>query len=82
MISLIKCEVFNNWIFHSHPSKSNRIPSQSQKTRGFCVADFATLSDKRRSRSKVGILLNTGKRTLRSKICRAHTFENSWDFAN
>ena len=26
---------------------------QSQKTQGFCVADFATLSDKRRSRSKI-----------------------------
>ena len=27
--------------------------SQSQKTEGFCVADFATLSDERRSRSKI-----------------------------
>ena len=26
---------------------------QSQKTQGFCVADFATLSDERRSRSKI-----------------------------
>ena len=26
---------------------------QSQKTEGFCVADFATLSDERRSRSKI-----------------------------
>ena len=26
---------------------------QSQKTQGFCVADFATLSDERRSRSKL-----------------------------
>ena len=26
---------------------------QSQKIQGFCVADFATLSDKRRSRSKI-----------------------------
>ena len=27
--------------------------SQSQKTQGFCVADFSTLSDERRSRSKI-----------------------------
>ena len=26
---------------------------QSQKSQGFCVADFATLSDERRSRSKI-----------------------------
>ena len=26
---------------------------QSQKTQGFCVADFATLPDERRSRSKI-----------------------------
>ena len=26
---------------------------QSQKTQGFCVADFATLSDERKSRSKI-----------------------------
>ena len=26
---------------------------QSQKTQGFCVAHFATLSDERRSRSKI-----------------------------
>ena len=30
---------------------------QSQKTQGFCVADFATLSDERRSRSKIFLLL-------------------------
>ena len=29
------------------------LPIQSQKTQGFCVADFATLSDERRSRSKL-----------------------------
>ena len=29
---------------------------QSQKTQGFCVADFATLSDERRSRSKIFLL--------------------------
>ena len=27
--------------------------NQSQKMQGFCVADFATLSDERRSRSKI-----------------------------
>ena len=27
-----------------------------QKTQGFCVADFATLSDERRSRSKIFLL--------------------------
>ena len=31
--------------------------SQSQKTQGFRVADFATLSDERRSRSKVVLLV-------------------------
>ena len=29
------------------------LPIQSQKTQGFCVADFVTLSDERRSRSKL-----------------------------
>ena len=42
--------------------------SQSQKTEGFCVANFVTLSDERRSRSKTVLLFNTEKRTLRSKI--------------
>ena len=32
---------------------SNQMCTQSQKTQGFCVADFATLSDERRSRSKL-----------------------------
>ena len=35
--------------------------SQSQKTQGFCFADFATLSDERRSRSKIDPLFNTEK---------------------
>ena len=30
-----------------------KIASQSQKTQGFCVADFATLSDETRSRSTI-----------------------------
>ena len=33
------------------------ITRQSQKTQGFCVADFATLSDEIRSRSKIFSLL-------------------------
>ena len=47
---------------------SQRETFQSQKTQGFCVADFATLSDERRSRSKIVILFNMDKRTLRSKF--------------
>ena len=35
------------------PKDSEPMLSQSQKTQGFCVADFATLSDERRSRSKI-----------------------------
>ena len=45
--------------------------AQSQKTQIFCIADFATLSDERRSRSKIFSLFSTvymDKRTLRSKI--------------
>ena len=41
---------------------------QSQETQDFCVADLATLSEERRSRSKIVLLFNTDKRTLRSKI--------------
>ena len=41
---------------------------QSQKTRGFRVADFATLSDERRSRSEIFLLFNVDKKTFRSKI--------------
>ena len=41
---------------------------QSQKTQGFRVADFVTLSDEKRSRSKIVLLFNVDKRTLRSKI--------------
>ena len=54
---------------------------QSQKTQGFCVANFATLSAERMSRLKLFLLFNTVERTLPSKIWRAHKFENSWDFA-
>ena len=34
---------------------------QSQKTQGFCVTDFVTLSDEGRPRSKVVLLFNTVK---------------------
>ena len=54
----------------------------SQKTQGFCVADFATLFDERTSRSKAFLLFNTDKGTFRSKIERVSKFENSYDFAN
>ena len=47
---------------------------QSQKTQGFCVADFATLSDERRSSSKGALVFNTHKRTSHSKIWRAHAY--------
>ena len=49
--------------------------NQSQKTQGFRVADFATLSDERRLRSKIFLLFDMDKRTLRSKICRARMLE-------
>ena len=38
------------------------------ENRRFSVANFATLSDERRSRSKIVLLFNTEKRTLCSKI--------------
>ena len=41
---------------------------QSQKTQGFRVADFATLSNERTSRRKFFYSFNMDKRTLRSKI--------------
>ena len=42
----------------SQPTSTKQYIShfQSQKTQGFSVADFATLSDERRSRSKISIL--------------------------
>ena len=49
----------------SHGSHST---DQPQKTQCFCVADFVTLSGERRLRSKIVLLFNTDKRTLRSKI--------------
>ena len=41
---------------------------QSRKTHAFCVGDFATLYDERRSRSKIVPLFDTDKRISRSKI--------------
>ena len=38
------------------PGKTETGALQSQKTQGFCVADFATLSDEKRSRSKIVLL--------------------------
>ena len=46
----------------------------------FCVADYVTLSGVRRLHSKIVLLFNTDKRTLRSKIWRAPTFEKSLGF--
>ena len=42
----------------------------------------ADWSGERRLLSKIVLLFNTDKRTLCSKIWRAPTFENSWDFAD
>ena len=49
-------------------SEEPNMINQSQKTQGFCVADFATLSDERRSRSEIIIQFNGGKRILRSNL--------------
>ena len=47
---------------------------QSQKTQGFCVANFATLSDERRSRSKVFLLFiwieNLAFKNLKGSLLR------------
>ena len=37
-------------------SKKLAASFQSRKTQGFCVADFATLSDEKKSRSKIFLL--------------------------
>ena len=37
------------------------ILNQSQKTRGLCIVDFATLSEETMSRSKLFMLFNTHK---------------------
>ena len=49
-------------------SDSQKCQNQLQRTQGFCVADFATLSDERTSCSKTFLLFNTAVRALRSKI--------------
>ena len=83
MISVATTKERNGHIKNTRPGLYSSISLiQSLKTQVFCVADFATLSDERGSRSKIVPLLNTDKRTLRSKFWRAHTFENSLHFAN
>ena len=52
------------WIIPLYTS----IKVQSQKTKGFCVAHFATLSDERGSRSKIFQLFDTDKGTLCSNL--------------
>ena len=42
---------------------------QSQKTKGSCVADFATLSDERMSRSKIFLLLTWFTGIVMSSNC-------------
>ena len=69
------------WEFDSWPVLDT-CNTQLQKTQGFCVGDFATLSDERVLRWKIFLLFNTDKRTWRLKIWRAHTFKNLWDFTN
>ena len=46
---------------------SQNTSSVSENAR-FCVADFATLSDKRILHSKIVLLFNMDKRTLHSKF--------------
>ena len=61
---------------------------QSQKTQGFCVADFATLSDERRSRSKIFVLfiwikdpcVRKFEGLARSKLLGISQTELSWFF--
>ena len=55
--------------------------SVSENPRFSCHIFFDTIWRKNVTFEKF-LLFNTIKRTLRSKISRAHTFENSWDFAN
>ena len=45
-------EIFDNFSFSGILGGCLSHLKQSRKTQGFCVADFATLSDERRSRSK------------------------------
>ena len=59
----------------------NSVLYQSQKTQGFCVANFATLSDERISHSKIVKLFHMEK-NLAFKNLKGCTLENSWDFAN
>ena len=49
---------------------------QSQKIQSFCVADFATLSNERRSRSKIVPLFNVDKRPCIRKFEGLTRFKN------
>ena len=57
-------------------------PSQSEKTEGFCVTEYAIIPDERILTSKIFPLLNEDKRTLRSKICKGRMLDNSRDLTN
>ena len=48
--------IATRYVADAYRSKESPYQIQSQKTQGFCVADFATLSDERRSRSKIFLL--------------------------
>ena len=47
-------KLFN--FFVSDHLKRNTVSENLQKTQGFCVADFATLSDERMLRSKISTI--------------------------
>ena len=57
LIKRLVCVEFQRQTSHHqgsrHKSSKRCHSTQSQKTQGFCVADFATLSDETRSRSKI-----------------------------
>ena len=61
------------WVIECCFGTSSTDLNQSQKTQGFCVADFATLSDEIMSHSKILLLikepcLRTFEGLIRSKI--------------
>ena len=57
-----------NTIFEKTSKQNLDFKTENFRYHGSCVADFATLSDKRRSRSKISLLFDMNKRTLRFKI--------------
>ena len=62
------CKIHYSHLMANHAFGTIYIHVPSQKMQGFCVANFATLSDERRSHSKIFLLLNMDKRTLHLKI--------------